>query len=334
MMYDKTSYDHLLNQNIPVMLLTDLYVAWWNLENLFDTETASRTDKLTRQLKDELKGWTQAILNKKLTQLASIIEKMNDDQGPDILGVCEVENKIVLEKLIDTISSNRHYEIAHDDAKDERGIDVAFIYDSDKFTFKDKFSHAIVKRSATRDIFQINLKIKRVAQDIVLIGNHWPSRSGGTYESAPYRMMAGENLAYFHQRIVEENDENIPIIAMGDFNDEPFDRSLLEYALSMRTSDSLKRAINPKFYNLMWSLLGAGSGTHHFGSEFSMLDQFMISKGLLFGNSKAQYKKDSVAIESRYFTKKKPDRFGRPSTKLNEQGYSDHFPISMVVELT
>lgn len=80
----------------------------------------------------------------------------------------------------------------------------------------------------------------------------------------------------------------------------------------------------------MWPLLGADHGTHHFGSEFSMLDQFMISKGLLSGNSKVQYTKDSVAIESGYFSKKKPDRFGRPSTKLNEKGYSDHFPISII----
>lgn len=177
------------------------------------------------------------------------------------------------------------------------------------------------------------LRIKGPSQDLVLVGNHWPSRSGGTIESAPYRMMAGENLAYFHQRIVDENNENIPIIAMGDFNDEPFDKSLADYALSVRAANSLKRAKNPKFYNLMWPLMGQGLGTHHYGGEFSMLDQFMISKGLFFGNSKVTYKKNSAAIESGLFSKKKPDRFGRPSSKLNRDGYSDHFPISMIMEL-
>ena len=315
--------------------MNEIYVSWWNVENLFDTATAQRTDKLARKLKGELTGWTQAVLNKKLSQLASIIENMNGQQGPDVLGICEIENKKVLEKLVNKISLNRNYKIAHDDAKDERGIDVAFIYDADKFSFKGKFSHTIEKRNATRDIFQVNLKIKGMTQDIVLVGNHWPSRSGGTYSSAPYRMMAGENLAYFHERIIEETDENIPIIVMGDFNDEPFDRSLIEYALSVRSSKPLKRAKNQKLYNLMWSLLGAGKGTYHYGSEFSMLDQFLISKGLLFGKSRAQYRENSVVIESDLFSKTKPVRFGRPSKKktYNNNGFSDHFPISMVVEL-
>ena len=83
----------------------------------------------------------------------------------------------------------------------------------------------------------------------------------------------------------------------------------------------------------MWPLLGQGSGTYHFGSEFSMLDQFLISKGLLFDESRVQYREDSVTIESGLFSKKKPVRFGRPSKNMNEDGFSDHFPISMIIEL-
>ena len=62
---------------------------------------------------------------------------MNNDSGPDILGVCEVENKPVMDRLVTSLNSlNRNYKVAHHDCSDERGIDVAFIYDGDKFTFK------------------------------------------------------------------------------------------------------------------------------------------------------------------------------------------------------
>ena len=67
-----------------------------------------------------------------------------------------------------------------------------------------------------------------------MFGNHWPSRSGGQFESAGYRAIAGETLSYFHQRVLEVHGPETPVLAMGDFNDEPFDTSLVLHALSTR----------------------------------------------------------------------------------------------------
>ena len=139
----------------------DYHIGWWNLENLFDLENANRTEKLKRTLGKELKGWNSSVLNKKLSQLSKIISQMNSKKGPDILGVCEVESKGVLKKLVTNLQiPQRSYKIAHADTKDKRGIDVAFLYDSKKFTAGKKFSQWIVRRNATRDIFQVNFKIK------------------------------------------------------------------------------------------------------------------------------------------------------------------------------
>jgi len=314
----------------------EYYVAWWNLENLFDLETATRTEKLKRALKGELDGWKKTVLDRKLSQLAKIIKKMNSDKGPDILGVCEVESKGVLKKLVNTLNlPSRRYRIAHDDTKDKRGIDVAFLYDGKKFVFEKKFSQWIIRRNATRDIFQVNLRVKRTRIPLVLVGNHWPSRMGGAYQSQPYRMMAGETLAYFHQRIREKKGEDVPILVMGDFNDEPFNRSVTEYALSTNDPKNLKRARKPKLYNLMWPLLSKGLATHYYGSEKTMLDQIMVSKGFLFGNSKLSLKPNSAKIEKiKDMTKRgKPQRFGRPSSKktYNKNGFSDHFPVSVII---
>ena len=81
------------------------FIAFWNVENLFDVEDAPpdrRPDKVRRALRvgsasSEVKGWTQAILDHKLAQLASVINRMNGGRGPDGLGLREVENRHVLE---------------------------------------------------------------------------------------------------------------------------------------------------------------------------------------------------------------------------------------------
>ncbi|MCK5208412.1 MAG: hypothetical protein KAQ79_10340, partial [Cyclobacteriaceae bacterium] len=82
--------------------MTNHYITWWNVENLFDVKDAPldrRPEELRRKIKADLNDWTADVLDKKTTNLASVISQMNDGQGPDILGVCEVENRFVLEQL-------------------------------------------------------------------------------------------------------------------------------------------------------------------------------------------------------------------------------------------
>src|ERR671914_2916080 len=109
--------------------MPDYYVACWNVENLFDEENSPRrTEKLERALRGELRAWSREVLDRKIQQLASIIRQMNGGKGPDLLGVCEIENEFVLDLLVSALGSlNRDYRIAHADTSDLRGIDVAFI---------------------------------------------------------------------------------------------------------------------------------------------------------------------------------------------------------------
>ncbi|MFA6148679.1 MAG: endonuclease/exonuclease/phosphatase family protein [bacterium] len=317
--------------------MSEYHVAFWNVENLFDVEgSPRRSEKLDRTLAGELKGWTNAVLDSKIQQLASIIRQMNAGKGPDLLGVCEIENEYVLNLLVDALKAlNRKYKIAHADTKDNRGIDVAFIYDSVCLTAKEQFSHFIVKRTASRDLLQVNFQTNS-GNRLVVVGNHWPSRSGGQYESEPFRIIAGETLAYFHERIREvSGDENVAVLAMGDFNDEPFNRSLVEYAQSEQTRAKVTRAQMAKFLNLMWPSLGQGIGTHYFNNQASVLDQFLVSKGLSTGNSGITVLPESVEVlqfpeMKDGGTYQSPIRFGRPSEKsFNSKGFSDHYPISL-----
>lgn len=318
------------------------FVAWWNVENLFDSKGAERTEKLARTIGDDVSDWTPALRDRKVDQLATVIAAMNGNAGPDLLGVCEIENRHVLDLLVAAVNkkldSPRKYSVIHADTKDARGIDVAFIYDSTLFSAaKDTvFFHVVMRRNATRDIVQVSFKTKTpAARTWVVFGNHWPSRSGGQFESQGYRAIAGETLAFFHQRALEVLGDDTPVLAMGDFNDEPFDPSLVTHALSTRLRARVTGAReNPLLWNLMWPVAGGPDGSFYFDQP-NVLDQFLVNKNMAVNDAPIKAVVDSVAIVrhpgAAAGVYKKPVAFGGMGKPVNEDGFSDHFPITMTV---
>jgi endonuclease/exonuclease/phosphatase family metal-dependent hydrolase len=335
------------------------FVGFWNLENLFAPEGfPNREPWLAKELASDLSGWTQELFDTKINQLASIIRQMNNAQGPDILGVCEVENAFVLQQLTQSLNgqiNNRSYIVAHaDSTKDHRGIDTAFLIDSSKYTFDPNllFSHFVMRRTGTRDITQITITTQK-GTELIALCNHWPSRSGGTYESRGYRMTAGETLSYWHQRIWEEKGNEMPIIAMGDFNDDPFDESLQIHARATRERRDVENARTAvSFYNLAWHYLQQQAidhqgdpkllyGTLYYKGNGNVFDQLLVSKGLLIKNSPISALEDTARIEIfpemvDHKVAYGPIRFGLPKNdaekNVNKNGFSDHFPVSVVLE--
>lgn len=320
------------------------YTAWWNLENLFDEENAPpsrRPDKVMRAIGSDIVGWTPQLRDRKIAQLASVIARMNRDAGPDLLGVCEVENRFVLDLLTEAtseLSPERAYTVVHADTHDARGIDVAFIYDEGQFEVPDgaTFFHVVMRRNATRDILQVNFRTA-TGTTWTVFANHWPSRSGGPHTSAGYRHIAGETLAYFHQRSLEIHGPETAALAMGDFNDEPFDTSLVVHALSTRRSQRTMNAREvPRLWNLMWPLLGQGEGTFYYDNQPNMLDQFLVNKNMIGTEAGLRADPDSVEIVrfegmARDGDYPGPKRYGGMRTVIDEDGYSDHFPIGLRV---
>lgn len=319
-------------------MASDYTVAFWNVENLFDVENSPRrSEKLQRAIGRDVKGWTQALLDRKVAQLAAIIRQLGGGRGPDLLGVCEIENAHVLALLVQALSPlNRGYAVVHADTKDLRGIDVAFIYDASIFTVENVFNHFVMRRTATRDIVQINFRTQH-NRLFVAVGNHWPARLGGEKRSEGYRIIAAETLAYFHSRILEVHGKDTPVLAMGDFNDEPFDRSLTEYALSTRRRTNVVRGTSPRFWNLMWPLMGQGTATYYYNNEPNFLDQFLANKNMLKTKSPIRALADTVQVHQ--FPEMYdpnglypvPVRFGGMGKKVDQNGYSDHYPISVTV---
>ena len=320
----------------------EYYFAWWNLENLFDLQhSADRPAWLQSRLASELDGWNANVLDTKLAQISRIVARLNAGEGPDILGVCEVENEAVLSKLAGKLNQalpQRRYQVVHSDTLDQRGIDIAFVYDNRRFNKprdRDVFNYVVLKRNATRDLLQVNFRTAGSnKKDLVVIGNHWPSRLGGVLGSEPYRIIAAETLSYWLERIPEKMGREPPILVMGDFNDEPFDRSVAEYALGLKDSSRVRswRSRKPYLLNLMWRLQEDGVGTHFYDS-WGMLDQLLVNRALLKGDAGIELVAGSAEIyqDSDLIKANKPRRFSRPSegNRYDPGGFSDHLPIGL-----
>jgi hypothetical protein len=343
------------------------FTAWWNLQNFFAPNPTARLDQFPLRVQDSIakqfKDWDQTAFEAKLKHLTAVLARMNNGQGPDLLGACEIENKDVVDDLARALGekTGRDYQVIHRDSPDFRGIDVVFLYDRGLFASEgEPVSHNIVKRYPTRDIFEATVRIGHgplQGERLFLLGNHWPSRSGGQYETEPFRIMVGENVsALVEKRLVE--DENAKIIVMGDLNDEPFNRSVTDYLLAVREKEPVVRKkppgiqnryrdgehpFKPYLYNPTSRLLTQPDpGTHRYGGLWNMLDQVAISRGLLeggglrFHEGSLQIYVDTApglpgstmkkGIESegapRGFTRKPDGSF---------EGYSDHLPLTFTL---
>jgi predicted extracellular nuclease len=337
-------------------------VAFWNLENLFAPEGfPDREPWIADAMGNELAGWSQDLFDRKVGQLASIIVQMKAGGGPDLLGVCEVENRFALQALADQLNAlrqNRRYQIVHvDSTRDQRGIDTAFVVDSNVLSTnpQELFSHWVMRRTGTRDITQATF-ITQAGNELIALANHWPSRSApagrGPQYSAGFRATAGETLAYWHERIREVKGSDAAIIAMGDFNDDPFDASLSVHAQALRERGDVARAQSAKLYNLSWTYLKQMvtdhrgnerelDGTLYFDGNANLFDQILVARGLLTGPPRLRVSEQSARIETfpemvDHRVGEGPIRFGLPkgnaAENVNPSGFSDHFPVSVLID--
>ena len=343
--------------------MTQFMIAFWNVENLFAPENhPHRIDWVEEQVKDDLKGWSPALYDKKLDQLASIIVQMNSGSGPEILGLCEIEDEHVLNDLVAKVNASlpgRNMATAHATADlSFRGIDTAFIYDQNIFSVDENlvFNHFVMRRTGTRDILQATFKKKDTGNELIVMANHWPSRSGGAVESAGFRATAGETLGYWHERIFEAapNKDRTPVIALGDMNDDPWDGSLVFNARATRERGDVERSKSARFYNLSWEYLVTDAtnhqgktrtleGTLYYNGNGNVFDQILVNRPLLDGNKDSHFKivdgtASLIAFPEMVSHKVGSGaiRFGLPkgnvTKNVNAQGFSDHFPIGLLVK--
>ena len=299
-------------------------IGFWNVENLFDLEN----DPLKNDDEFSLNGdkmVTQEILDMKLDHMVEVISDLN----VDILGLCEVENRKVLEMLNEKYPE-KNYSIIHYESPDLRGIDAALLYDAEKFTIIDSYPIEIPfdAESPSRDI----LYVKGIFEDATLhiFVNHWPSSYGGLERGARRRSVAADVLRKTLDEILME-DENANIILMGDFNESP---------LAKAVKDVLNTTINREemtenqyqLWNSMAHIMGVeNGGTYKYRGIDNVIDQFIVSKGLIDESglelqpaSVKVLNKDKYRQQEGDFTGY-PFRFWVGDNLLG--GYSDHMAI-------
>lgn len=306
-------------------------VGFYNVENLFDTERDESIydEEFTPQ---GPYSWTMPKYKKKLANIAYVIDKLGKEYVPSglaILGVSEIENRRVLEDLVQTEPiKDKGFKIVHYDSPDRRGVDVALLYDPAQFKLISSkiypYNHPTDTSFRSRDQLLVS---GTLAGDLVhVIVGHWPSRYGGG-KSTPNREHAASISKHIADSLYNANPQS-KIIIMGDFNDDPVDSSVKIVLNAKRTQAEVEKG---GLFNTMWEFYDMGIGSLGYKGQWNLFDQIIISESLL-GNDRSSLKFWKSEIFNRDFlihkigkNKGYPHRTFRDNTFI--EGYSDHFPV-------
>jgi len=297
-------------------------IAFYNCENFYDTTNQLYVND-EEFLPNAAKGYSALRYAHKTSQLSKVVfglGQLGSRSGIALLGVAEIENQYVLDKLIQSDAIRKyHYKYIHFNSGDPRGIDVALIYQPTLFTpyqyktFSLKDSKHF-QQYATRDILFVKGMLQK--QWVYILVNHWPSRRGGSNEARKNRIWAATNCKRIMDSI-QRMDSNAHWIVMGDFNDNPTNKSVRLLGL-----------VNP-FLNLYKN----GLGSLAFRDSWNLFDQILLSpnwqppKNNLNNYQSIIYKRKEL-VESAGKYKGYPMR-----TWNGDQfrgGFSDHFPVALI----
>ncbi len=303
-------------------------IAFYNVENLFDT--ADNTSTMDEDFTPSGKlAWDNERYQLKLQRIAEVIDTLPGDL-PVFVGLCEIENRNVLNDLVSQkLIVSAGYSIIHEDSDDERGIDVAGLYDPNHIKVK-HYNYIHVELPSTddphtRDILHVDALLD--GEEVHFFVNHWPSRGGGQQESEPKRLFVAELLRSEIDKL-RKADPNVKVVVMGDFNDHPTDKSIQEVLGAGNNSES-------DLYNFMLDDHLAGKGSYFYKGEWGALDQLIITPALKNASSGWSANDNDVQVfynEFLLFTDKegvsRPDRT-YIGERYNDKGHSDHLPVWM-----
>ena len=302
-------------------------VAFYNLENLFDTiHDVGKNDQ--EYLPQSAKKWDTEKYLSKLTNMSKVMSELSRDkveQGPAVIGVAEIENRRVLDDLVaQPMLAPSEYEIVHYEGPDKRGIDCALLYDpkqykvsSSKLVLSEPFEGDTIHK--TRGFLIVNGKL--AGDKVCFIVNHWPSRGA----AEPVRIHAAQQVRALVDSL-ERTDKKLKIIVMGDMNDDPMDKSMLALGAKKYPNE----VGQGDMYSPFWEVLeDKGVGTLLYRGKWNLFDQILVSPNLISGKKGLKYNDNEVFMREYLFEqegkyKGSPLRTHAGNKWLN--GYSDHLP--------
>lgn len=307
---------------------------FYNLENLFDT--INNNGKYDLEFSPQgSRQWNGDKYWKKIGNMAYAISHMTSDvtpKGPAFIGVSEVENITVLQDLVKHEHIKKwHLQIVHHDSPDNRGIDVAFLYNPRFFRVLNVTNARLTIEGnpgfKTRDQMCVTGLLD--GEKVSVIVNHWPSRLGGQEQSSYLREAAAARVKQTVDSLLAD-DPNQGIIVMGDLNDDPQDRSCAEVLGGKKNKEDVKN--DNEFYNPWWSILDKGIGTLAYRGQWNLFDQILVSKYFLGDRSKLTFFKSEV-LNWDFLKNEEGTYKGYPhrtyASGVFLDGYSDHFPTEV-----
>lgn len=348
-------------------------VAFWNVQNLFDVDGSplSAEHEYT-----PVNGWNRPAFERRVGNLTSVIQQLFDGRGPDLLGICEVENSRCVQAIVDALGPDEYGHAIPSDA-DVDGLDTALIFNRKAFELvpDSAIGHVVDPRDNTFDILEAQLKMLGNGSDLVVFVNHWHSRQPNCQSTEPFRVTAASHchrLINNHLKLgrkeflqLKDNLQTVDalnqrlnrnVLVMGTLNDEPWGSSVREglqgiYSQHLFESGGSKirdglpsyktyAGIDTRLFNPMWSLLSRpDQGTAFAEQQERMLltDQFLLSEGLLFGREglRPVCGQQDVPLVEIFRPDVMTTKDGRPMAYQRDQrsGYSDHFPITMSMQV-
>ena len=305
-------------------------IGFYNLENFFDTvDDPNINDE--EFLPTGANKWDNEKYANKINNMSRVIADMAG--GVDIFGVSEIENRKVLEDLVQSPKLRaKRYQIVHFDSPDLRGIDVGLLYRQGvfqpfavkKISFKDPEDPDF----KTRDILWVKGLYNGDTLHVAV--NHWPSRRGGKEDK---RLMAAALLRKTVDSVQAINPQ-AKIVLMGDFNDDPTNRSIKKVLMA---DNKISKLTPGMLYDAAGDTFKKGYGTLYYRGAWNLFDQIIISQSLLQEHAtNYHYVNDSFSIfAAKYMQEPSGDNKGAPlrtfSYGVYKNGFSDHYPTFIVI---
>ena len=301
-----------------------LLTVFWNLENFFDYHDDGKGESDHEFSPEGKRRWTSRRFYSKCHLVSKSLFWMGDRYGrmPDVVGVAEVENRTVLNRLLKSTSLRKYdYSVVHRDSRDRRGIDVALLYRKSIFELIDISYHIPEYEGVsmnTRDILHVRLLCIGDGSIYDFIVNHHPSKFGGSKESDGRRTAAMEKLRAVCDSLtgLPAVEEYAGIVAMGDFNDNPSGRQfeLLDGALMNACADGFAR----------------GEGTIRFEGKWDLIDMFWVSPEIYEVSRSEILRIPFLMTRERKHPGEKPLRTYSGPRYIG--GVSDHCPVALIIE--
>jgi len=288
--------------------LDSIKIISYNVENLFDNQHDSLKND-SAFLPNGLYHWTYRRYQEKLDRIAQVIVNIAGWEAPAMVGLCEVENARCLRDLCYRLR-RFHYRYVHYESADERGIDVALLYDSTQVkVMNSKAIPVLFNGDATRDVLYVCGVVNR-CDTIHTFVCHLPSQRGGSTASE-WKRNEVKSLIQNHIDSINLLSPNAKIVVMGDMNTQP--------------KNDLKG-----MKNLMVEQAQTNKGTNKYQGIWSFLDQFYVSYAIKNNATATIFSPQWLLEEDSKYLDYQPKRTYVGYRYHN--GYSDHLPIVLTIQ--